>query len=138
MKFLNQNKIFVLILKMQQVKYGKIKKSDVTNIFATTVQLIIRMKQLIEGQFKNFIKNPKSEVIPAIIDIYEQLKSKQEYLVIDSFIHAMINEFHFDNYDAKFVNFFSSAICSIDFSVSSYSKQICFTTLKDNIEINRK
>lgn len=126
---------------MNRIKYGKIRRSShITNIFSTTVQLVIRMKQLIEGQFEYFKKYPDSELIPSIIDAYQQLENKEEYIDINPFIQAMKKEFQSDNHDIKFVEFFSSVICSIDFSNVEdirYSKDpICFTSLID--KINKK
>lgn len=117
-----------------EIKYGKIKcPSNFSNIFGTTVQLVIRMKSLMEGQFDLYKKIPNSEVIPTVIDAYEQLKFKIEYLDINPFIHRMKNEINLHNKNIDFQNFFASVLSSIDFSntgeIQCISKPLIFTSL---------
>ena len=118
------------------IKYGKIKcKNQFSNIFGTTIQLIIRMKQLIEGQYELLKIIPDSKIILTIIDSYEQMKNRQEYLDIDSFIHETKKEINYEDFDIKFKDFFFTIMCLIDFSNNAEFrigyKPLIFTSLKN-------
>lgn len=120
---------------MKKLKYGKIKCTTPSNIFGTVIQLIIRMKKLVEGQYDFFIKYPNSTLVATIIDAYEQFVNKKEYINIDSFIHLIRKDVDFYG-PIQFKDLFSTILWQIDFSniseIQSY-KQICYTILDDLI-----
>lgn len=120
-------------------KYGKIKQtSNISNIYGTAAQIIIHMKKLIEGQFENFQNNPDSEIIPALIDVYQQMNDEQEYLDINPFIHSM-KKYNFEY--SNFANFFSCILEKIDFTkgngIDNFQIPICFTALDQNEEVKK-
>ena len=127
----------------KKIKYGKIKcQSNLSNIYGIAVQLIIHMKQLIEILCKN-ITNSELCTIPAIIDIYEQMQNKLEYLDIDPFVHAINKEFKIKekmNRFTSFKDFFSSIIEIIDFAdiKRSLNGHICFTVLESKLDDDNK
>ena len=117
------------------LKYGKIKcQAQFSNLFGTTVQLVIRLKPLMEKQFSFYELYPKSKIIPAVIDAHEQLNGKQEYLDINPFIHSF-NQAIISNNDINFVDFFYTVLNLIDpldaDKKELNDKPIIFTSLRN-------
>ena len=85
---------------MKKAKFGKIKKQNISNIFSCIVQFLIRIDPLAK-QYKQLFLNlsqykqdqkQDNHILESIIDAYQQLNNQNEYINIDSFIYAGLQE----------------------------------------------